>query len=52
ARDIDLCAVALTIIKRDTMHFIILMPRLRQTSGGVLTSTKYNNGAFHSYPDQ
>jgi hypothetical protein len=31
------------------VHFIILMQRLRQTGGGVLTSTKYDNGTFHGF---
>ena len=49
ASNINLRAMALTIIKGHAVHFIILMQRLRQTSRGVLTSTEYNNGTFHGF---
>ncbi len=46
-RDLNLFAMALTIVKSHTMDFIILLQSLNQTGGGVLASTEHDNGTFH-----
>ena len=45
--NINLGAMALAIIKRDAMHFIILLQSLHQAGRRILSSTEDNYGAFH-----
>ncbi|SAJ23658.1 Uncharacterised protein [Enterobacter cloacae] len=45
--DIDFSAMTLTIIKSDAVHFIILVKRLNQAGGGILSSAEHDDGTFH-----
>ena len=47
--NVNFSAMALAIIKRDAVNFIILMQRLHQACCGILSTAKDDNGTFHGF---
>ena len=47
AGDVDLFAMTLAVVEGDAVHLIILLQRLNQAGGGVLSTAKDYNGSFH-----
>ena len=49
-RNINFRTMALAVIESDAMHLVILIQRLNQAGGGVLSTAKNHNGTFHRQP--